>query len=160
MKKTKEKEEPAYMKLYREDQMQELEQALKVLDIRERLLAQVKLSSVDVSFNDKAGQFKVKCRILTDSEQRRILKLQENLAKIKSTADYENLINELYDMLAYPDGICQEPSLTKEFWRSGEFGTTVPLQIIADVLSQTNETMQQVSKFRKNKTGANPAARM
>lgn len=146
-----EKHKTVYEKA-REDEKRQEKELKKNLSIRERLMRRVKNVVVPVEFEDAQGKFTIPCRMMTENEQRTLMKLQDELQSIKGAEQYGEFIDAILNFVAYPDGICLDPELTLDFWKQGNYIFNDLMQILSRVISFTQERIKETQSFRKKRT--------
>jgi len=140
---------PGFVKAYEKDKKREQKDLEKQLSIRERLMRRVGQMVVEVSFKDDLGEFKVKCRLLTEQEQRKLVGLGAEITKIDTPKQYDETMGQLKRFLAYPSGICLDSSLNLEFWKKGNYAMQDMLKIVTEVSKQTGQVVEETRSFRK-----------
>jgi len=123
----------------------------KTLTVRERLTRQCKHQFINVQFIDDLGAFNVKCRLVSEREGQIFASMRDDIASIADSASYRKVRDKLVSMLAYPDGIVQDPSLDKAFWESGEYTSTVLFRVVGDAIRATSSRVEEANLFRGGK---------
>lgn len=147
-------------KIIEEDDEKEQQAKLMALSAAQRLERSIKANTVTVKIKDNLGEFSVECRLFTWEEQQNMATLikdssDKNIAEDKEKQ--EQLTEAFFKLLAYPDGICLDPSLTLEWWRKGKFPQFTPKHIFEVVGSATQKGMSDAKLFRpKQPRATNP----
>lgn len=129
-----------------EDEKQEKMELEKQFNVRERLMRRSK-KTFNIEFEDDLGKFNVKCRLLTEKEQRVFIKLSNEVNTIVDLEKYDALMNQVYELLAYPN-ICQEKSLSLKYWKDGEFSNDLPWILLSKAAQKTRELLTEAVTFR------------
>ena len=139
---------PAVIEAYEKDKQREQKDLEKQLSVRERLMRRVGQTVVEVPFKDDLGEFKVKCRLLSEYEQRKLVLLGAEITKIETPEDYDKKMGDLKRFLAYPSGVCLDPDLNLEFWKKGNYAMQDMLKIVTEVSKQTGQLVEETRSFR------------
>jgi len=148
-KKKKDKQLERFEKMAGEDEETKRLELAKTLNVRERLMRRLNYKVIEIPFEDDLGPFNLKCRTLTEREQRKVIQVQTSLVNITTLEKYEEVMEQLYSILAYPSGVCVDESLDVKFWKSGNFSSELPLQILLEVADKTRERLTETRSFRK-----------
>ncbi len=125
----------------------------KNLSIRERLLRRTYLKPIEVTLSDDLGPFKILCRPLTWNEQKDIAKFEKIIADAAKNGNVDKLTKDfeeyLFKFLAYPTGVCLNPELNIDYWRSGDFDASIAKTILFSLGTQAAIARENVASFRE-----------
>lgn len=129
--------------------IQEAEQAAENLSIAQRLTRRAKQETIIIPFQDDIGTFDIEVRLPTAAEMDYINEIQERIAKAgkennRAAADEASLL--LYQKM---EEITIDPSLTVEFFKSGNFISSDFGQIIKEILLEEQRRVSSIASFRK-----------
>ncbi len=123
---------------------------IKTLTVRDRLTRRYKYQFVEIPFSDDLGEFKIKCRLVSEREGQTFARMRDDLTGVTDTASYKKVMDKLISLIAYPDGIVQDASLDKEFFESGEYTSNDLFRIIGDAIRATAARIEDSRLFRKD----------
>lgn len=124
----------------------------------DRLMMQVKHQVIPVKIRDNIlGDFTIKCRPFTWSEHQKLVDARNDVGKLerrlKDNSEgageaLKKAMHQFFSLLAYPDGICLDSSLTLDFWLSGNYDQSVPTTIFSEVSRVAQKQSMQARSFR------------
>lgn len=134
-----------------------------LLSTRQRLLKRLQNSITEIPFSDGTSEFNIEVRLLSPSEQQKILQLQLGLSRYRvkmldskklDPKDMEKAIKEAKQLLDklnwWVAEVCVDPELTQEYWSKGEgFSSDVPARILAETLNASQSYAKDLRCFRK-----------
>lgn len=116
------------------------------LTIRDRLMRRTEKTTFKTIFEDDLGEFVVEARLMTSSERREALRLNQMLGQGHTDlAKYEEAIKGLKDIAAE---ICVTPGLD-EYLRSDDVGDDVVVALVLRSVYGTLEKVGEATSFRK-----------
>lgn len=137
----------ARMQAHREAQRKA---SVEGMTVAQRLMRAAALRTVTISLpDDTPDGIPVEVYVPTRADLDRILKLTSEVTlagQRGETAKEAQLVDELYQIFA---GLCVDPSLDVEFWRSGQYGMSEYLAIQDGLFETTLELREDARKFRQ-----------
>lgn len=116
------------------------------LTIRDRLMRRTEKTTFKTVFEDDLGEFVVEARLMTSSERREALRLNQMLGQGREDlSKYEEAIKGLKDIAAE---ICVTPGLD-EYLRSDDVGDDVVVALVLRSVYGTLEKVGEATTFRK-----------
>lgn len=117
------------------------------LTIAQRLTRRSRTETIFIPFTDDLGEFFVEVRLPTSAELDGLMQFEKTISAKKDDPGAVDAASELlYQQLA---DLTTDPSLDKEFFRSGGFLASDLSQIIKEIMLEEEKRITRVSSFRK-----------
>lgn len=126
------------------------------LSTAQRLSRRAKHETLKIPFEDDLGTFEIEIRIPTSAELDELMKLQKKVGEAgkslspEGPAEVDRISEELYKKM---EDLCTDPSLTAEFFKSGDFLGSDFGQIIKEIFIEEERRISNISSFRKKPNG-------
>lgn len=138
----------------------EAEQQIQDLTLAQQLEKSVVSSTVEIKYKDDTREYIIKCRLFYWKEQETQLELMKRglrlaKSKIKDKAKQkkaqDQYMIDFFKMLAYPDGVCLDSSLTVSWFKKGKYPQFLPRLIMDTVSKASMQGTEDAKSFREQK---------
>jgi hypothetical protein len=151
-------DDPGLSVSFKERHQEILKADVTALTTAQRLTRRALKDVLKIPFEDDLGEFFIEVRMPTQAELDKIMKTQAELNKANKAegGDATRALELTKDLQELVADLCQDESITPEFFQSGDFQVCDFGQIIKEVMLETEKRAVDSRSFRQDRQGSGP----